>query len=228
MRALWLVSAAVCAACAAPRTVSGGAGSLACAPGVTPAIRTTLRGTDLWCEDDRGVRSGRFERRLPGGTVIERASYAAGMLDGEFASFYASGRPHWQGRYVHGQRDGAWRGWHDNGKLWVEATYASGQPAGPWLEYDYTGDKMFEGTYRNGRLEGSWRAFVKGKVSVSGSSRAGRLEGEMTRVDSDGGSAVIPYRDNRWNGTVIARDKEDKVLYRAEFVDGIKQGSNAD
>ena len=228
MRLLWLSVAVVAVACAAPRSGARGTASLACGPGLTTAMRSTLRGTELWCEDDRGVRSGRFERRLPSGTIVERTSYAAGVLDGEFASFYASGRPHWQGRYARGQRDGAWRGWHENGKLWVEAAYASGQPTGAWLEYDYTGGKLFEGTYRDGRLEGTWRAFRNnGQVSASGASQAGRLEGVMSKIGDDGSVVDVPYRDNRWHGTVIARDKDGKVVYRGEFVDGIEQASDA-
>jgi antitoxin component YwqK of YwqJK toxin-antitoxin module len=221
------ILAAMTAACVVPRSASRDVASLACGAGLAAASRTTPRGTEAWCEDDRGVRSGPFERRLPSGVVVERAGYAAGRLDGEFASFYSSGQPHLQGRYAHGQADGAWRGWHENGKPWLEATYASGQPTGAWLEYDFTGDKMFEGTYRDGRLEGSWRAFRKGQVSTTGTSRAGRLEGEMTKLGADGDRTELSYRNNRWHGTLIERDKDGKVVYRGEWVDGIKQGSDA-
>lgn len=215
------------AGCGSPRPGPREAASLACGAGLTSASRTTPRGTEVWCEDDRGAREGRFERRLPDGRVLERASYAAGVLDGDFASFYAGGGPHMQGRYARGRREGAWRAWHENGKPWLEVAFAAGEPTGTWLEYDYTGSKMFEGTYRDGRLEGAWRSFRDGEVSGTGTAVAGRLEGAMTARGGDGETLELRYRNNRRHGTMIVRDKDGKVVYRKEFVDGVGQGSDA-
>lgn len=225
MWARWPIAATLLIACVPPRSATPGPAALACGAGLSAASRTTPRGVELWCEDDRGVRVGPYERRLPGGHVTERARYADGVLDGEFTALYASGGLHMTGRYVRGQRDGAWRAWHENGRPWLEVSYAAGQPSGHWLEFDYTGNKMFEGTYRDGRLEGEWRAFRDGG-GRAGTSVAGRLEGMVSGRWGEG-TVEAHYRNNRLHGTVIQRDKDGKVIYSAEYVDGIQQGSDA-
>jgi antitoxin component YwqK of YwqJK toxin-antitoxin module len=227
MRGAWLILVAVVIACASrpPRAPAGSA--LACDAAASAVTRTTVRGTEAWCEDDRGLRSGPFERRFPGGQLAERGHYAAGVLDGEQASFYANGTPHMRGRHVRGLREGAWRAWHENGKPWLEVTYAGGAPSGTWREYDYTGDKMFEGTYRGGRLDGAWQAFRGGDVAVTGSSSGGRLEGRVVDHDPSGSTCDLGYRDNRLHGPVTCRDKDGKVTYSGEYVDGVKQGGDA-
>ena len=218
--------AAVVVACAShPR--APGASALACDARASAVTRTTVRGIEAWCEDDRGQRTGPFERRFPGGQIAERSHYAAGVLDGDHASFYASGTPHMRGRYARGLRDGAWRAWHENGKPWLEVTYAAGAPAGTWREYDYTGENMFEGTYRDGKLDGVWQGFRGGAVAATGSSAGGRLEGRVVNHGAGGVTCDAGYRDNRLHGPSTCRDKDGKVVYSAEYVDGVEQGSGA-
>ena len=226
MRGAWLITVAV-VACASRPPRAPEASALACDAGASAVTRTTVRGIEAWCEDDRGLRSGPFERRFPGGQIAERSRYAAGVLDGDHASFYANGAPQMRGRYVRGLRDGAWRAWHENGKPWLEITYAGGAPTGTWREYDYTGEKMFEGTYRNGRLDGAWQGFRGGAVAVTGSSAGGRLEGRVVDHGPSGASCELGYRDNRQHGPATCRDKDGKVTYSADYVDGVEQGSGA-
>lgn len=227
MRGAWLIPVAVVIACASRPPRVPQASALACGAGASEVTRTTVRGIETWCEDDRGLRAGPFERRFPGGQIAERSHYAAGVLDGDHASFYASGAPHMRGRYVRGLRDGAWRAWHENGKPWLEVTYAGGAPTGTWREYDYTGEKMFVGTYRDGRLEGAWQAFRGGAVAATGSSAGGRLEGRVVDQAPSGATCEIGYRDNRLHGPATCRDKDGKVTYSADYVDGVEQGSGA-
>lgn len=184
-----------------------------------------MRGVEAWCEDDRGLRAGPFERRLPGGQVSERSRYSAGVLDGDYEALYASGAAHVRGHYARGSRDGAWRGWHENGKPWFEIHYAAGVLAGSWLEYDDKGEKMFEGTYRNGVLDGDWHTFEHGRVSITGASAAGRIEGDVTG-ESGGYQIELHYRDNRLHGKA-STTKDGKVIYSAQYVDGVEQGSDA-
>ena len=188
MRGAWVITAAVVMACASPPRAPG-ASALACGAGASAVTRATVRGIEAWCEDDRGLRTGPFERRFPGGQVAERSHYAAGVLDGEQASFYANGTPHMRGRYVRGLRDGAWRAWHENGKPWLEVAYTAGAPTGTWREYDYTGQRMFEGTYRDGKLDGAWQGFRDGAVAATGSSAGGQLEGRVVDHGPSGGRA---------------------------------------
>ena len=227
MRGAWLIPGVMVLACAPRPARAPEASALACDAGTSAVTRTTVRGIEAWCEDDRGLRTGPFERRFPGGQLAERSHYAAGVLDGDHASFYASGSPQMRGRYVRGLRDGAWRAWHENGKPWLEVTYAGGEPSGTWREYDYTGDKMFEGAYRDGRLDGAWQGFRGDAVVTTGSSAGGRLEGRMVDHDGSGETCETGYRDNRQHGPEICRDKDGKVTYSADYVDGVKQGSDA-
>src|SRR4051812_40434100 len=99
------LAAATVAACvssqrppSAPSSPASPAAILACGPGLTASSRTTLRGIEAWCQDDRGVRSGPFERHFPRGQLAERGGYAQGQLDGDYASFYITGAPHERGR----------------------------------------------------------------------------------------------------------------------------------
>jgi antitoxin component YwqK of YwqJK toxin-antitoxin module len=227
MRGAWLILVAVVIACASRPPRAPGESALACDTGSSAVTRTTVRGTEAWCEDDRGLRSGPFERRFPGGQLAERDHYAAGVLDGEHASFYANGTPHMRGRHVRGLREGVWRAWHENGKPWLEVTYAGGAPSGTWREYDYTGNRTFEGAYRDGRLDGAWQVFRGGDVAVTGSSVGGRLEGRVVDHDPSGAICDLVYRDNRLHGPATCRDKDGKVTYSGDYVDGVKQGSGA-
>jgi len=190
MRALCAIAATALACAPSHLLPSHERAAIACGAGLTAASRATPRGLEAWCEDERGVRTGPFERQFPRGQLAERGRYAAGALDGDYESFYASGAPHERGRYARGRRDGAWRAWHENGKPWLEVTYAAGQPAGPWLEHDYTGDTMFEGTYRDGRLEGEWRGYRGTNVVRNGASRDGKLDGVVRVTYPDGSDAV--------------------------------------
>lgn len=173
------------------------------------------------------MRSGPFERRFPRGGIAERGSYTAGALDGDYQAFYASGAPHMRGRYARGQRVGAWQAWHENGKPWLDIHYAAGVPHGAWRELDYAGVVMFEGTYRDGKLEGAWRAARSGGGGWTGSSVAGRIEGTVAIDGGDGTTGEQGYRDNRLHGTTTFRDKDGKITYSAEYVDGIEQGGDA-
>jgi uncharacterized protein len=213
------------AGCAgAPRRAPSPSSGLTCGSDADVSTKTTPRGIETWCEAG-GVRSGSFERRAPGGALLEQRSYAADVLDGPYASFYASGAAHLRGRYVRGQRDGAWRGWHENGKPWLEMSYASGEPTGTWLEYDDTGAKMFEGVYRAGRLEGDWRAYRGDEVAATGASVAGRLEGAVLSHPANGATIEAPYRDNRLHGRRTYTTKEGKV-FTQDYVDGVAQGDD--
>jgi antitoxin component YwqK of YwqJK toxin-antitoxin module len=86
---------------------------------------------------------------------------------------------------------------------------------------------MFEGTYRDGRLDGSWQRFRGGAAVVTGSSVGGRLEGRVVDQDRGGMTCEEGYRDNRLHGPTTCRDKDGKVMYSADYVDGVEQGSGA-
>ncbi|HEY0482603.1 MAG TPA: hypothetical protein VGD37_34010 [Kofleriaceae bacterium] len=225
--ALSVVVATACAASTGQAPPSPARTAFACPAGLSAASRTTLRGVETWCRDDRGVRSGPFERRFPRGQLAERGRYAAGVLDGDYALFHANGSPHLRGRYVRGLRDGAWRAWHDNGKPWLEVSYAAGRPVGTWLEYDYTGTKMFEGRYRDGRLDGEWRAFDPGgRLRATGASVDGQLDGLLTRYGADGSRLEEHFRNNRMHGTLTVY-RDGKAVYVEEFVDGVSRAGHA-
>lgn len=202
--------------------------ALACPAGSSAQSHASPRGLEAWCADDRGTREGPFERRLPGGQIAERGRYVAGLLDGDYAAFYADGARHAEGKFVHGRREGAWHAWHPNGRVWLAVTYRAGEPEGAWLEYDAAGARMFEGTYRNGRLEGAWRSYrVDGQLRASGTSAGGRLEGTTTFHTLEDEQIERPYHDNRVHGAVTTRDKDGHVTRTDVYRDGVLEGSHA-
>jgi antitoxin component YwqK of YwqJK toxin-antitoxin module len=212
----WPVLVIAFAACARPPQGP-------CAGGQVVVREATPRGVASWCSDAHGARQGPFERRLPGGRLVERGTYVDGRLHGAYASWYAHGGRHAAGRYERGRREGAWREWHENGTPWLEATYAAGLLAGRLVEREYNGTIVFDGTYVGGRLDGAWRAFrPDGSLRGAGRSAAGKLHGTVTRHGPDGSRTEVPWRDNRMHGELVDYDANGQVTRVVEYRDGVE------
>ncbi len=69
------------------------------------------------------------------GSVKEIQSYKAGLMDGTWITYNASGVKTAQAAYRNGKKHGAWLIWNDEGVLMFEMYYLDGERSGTWIKY---------------------------------------------------------------------------------------------
>lgn len=69
------------------------------------------------------------------GSVKEIQSYKAGLMDGTWITYNASGVKTAQAGYRNGKKHGAWLIWNDQGVLMFEMYYDDGKRSGTWIKY---------------------------------------------------------------------------------------------
>lgn len=87
--------------------------------------------------------------------VSEYYNYKDGVLDGEFKSYFLSGREKEKGQYKSNKKDGIWEQFHPNGKRSLLLRYKDGKKHGWIIVYDEYGKRIQENYYYYGeRLTG--------------------------------------------------------------------------
>jgi len=76
------------------------------------------------------------------GSVREIQSYTAGLMDGTWTIYNASGVKTAQAGYMNGKKHGSWFIWNDQGILMFEMYYEDGERSGTWIKYAEDG-KVF-------------------------------------------------------------------------------------
>lgn len=97
--------------------------------------------------------------------TLSVSCYHDGLEDGEWKTFYDSGKLRSLRFYDRGKKTGTVTSWHDNGKLQVTATFVNDEYEGELREWDSAGQLLKLLTYSQGHEAGRQRAwYPDGKV----------------------------------------------------------------
>ena len=78
---------------------------------------------------------------------------------GEEKTKYANGVIKTQGNYVNSKRDGQWYSWYNTGKPWSETFFDKGIKNGPTKTWYENGKLRYEGQYSNDGQTGTWKYY---------------------------------------------------------------------
>lgn len=100
-----------------------------------------------------------------GSRVIQKEYYKQNKPDGVSERYNAAGQLIEKKSWKAGRLDGEWKIFYDNGKTRFESYYADGKLHGAVKSYTYEGNLVTEGGYKNDLKEGVWRYYDnKGKL----------------------------------------------------------------
>lgn len=88
------------------------------------------------------VKHGTAVHYHESGVVRSQSNYKNGVLDGEFASWYANNQRESVGRYVDGKQHGKWNWWHENGMRKCVATFENGELVEPAMSWNDQGQRV--------------------------------------------------------------------------------------
>ena len=112
------------------------------------------------------------------GSLVERATYRAGLRDGLVERWYSDGTPGFRATYRGGLRHGAAETWWEDGTPRSASHYVDGVAHGPQREWYRSGALFKEVRLVNGREEGLQRAWREnGELYANYEARDGRTYG---------------------------------------------------
>jgi antitoxin component YwqK of YwqJK toxin-antitoxin module len=79
------------------------------------------------------------------------------LKHGPSKSWFANGKPQFDGFYSMGERTGTFTYWHENGQVAATGEYKSDRAEGIWVWWHKNGQKSAVGKYQDGALIGEWR-----------------------------------------------------------------------
>ncbi len=100
-----------------------------------------------------------------GKTIMSVENYAGGRLDGEYKTFYKTGKPTEVAYYKGGLLDSVYKKYSIKGYLYQHFTYRGGKLNGKAVYYSRkTGDLTTKGLFRNDIRVGIWENYVDGEL----------------------------------------------------------------
>ncbi len=119
------------------------------------------------------------------GTLQSEGDYENGNKNGQWISYFSSGRIASRGNYADGQPNGLWEYYFEDGSLSSAGAYLGGQKDGYWKSLTADGKTINEVTFEGGR--GEYREYYPGgKLKVTGSIVDMKREGAWTFYYEDG------------------------------------------
>lgn len=110
-------------------------------------------------------RIGKWQYFQPDGkTLLIEENYENGVLNGEFKSYYKTGKITEILNYKNGKLHGNSKRYADNGKLLDDLTYYEGKLQGLAKYYNVEGQLIYSGNYENDEKVGEWEYFENGKL----------------------------------------------------------------
>lgn len=79
--------------------------------------------------------------------------------NGEEKTKYSNGVLRTQGNYRNGKRDGQWYSWYNTGKPWSETYFENGVKNGPTKTWFENGKLRYEGQFTNDIKTGTWKYY---------------------------------------------------------------------
>ena len=98
---------------------------------------------------------------------------ADGSLTGASLSWHRSGELEERGLMVAGKRDGQWQTYWPSGKPKRVLNYQLGKAHGPWQQFHASGHKALLGQMVNGLADGTWQAFNEAGFALGSYKMAG-------------------------------------------------------
>ena len=89
-----------------------------------------------------GKRIVDWVTRSSGGTIIIKAHYTDGVLDGTYEQFHFKGKPKLTAHFQKGVPAGQWTYFNDKGKIIKVGSFSDGLPTGIWTIYDKNAKKV--------------------------------------------------------------------------------------
>jgi antitoxin component YwqK of YwqJK toxin-antitoxin module len=195
----------------------------------------------------KGTPNGPLTVRDRDGTVVIRARFQQGKLDGDkvvgskqmlrveetFRRGVRTGpRKIWQfwallvdERYdASGRLDGAFALWRDKKTPRLQGQYDRGKRAGRWVWTDRWNNKEREGTYAAGKKTGTWTEYSEGKLTYQGAFRDGKPDGEHVYYDRSG-RELGRFTMRGGTGTKLTFHPNKKPSSRVRMKNGLLDGA---
>ncbi|RPE00870.1 toxin-antitoxin system YwqK family antitoxin [Aureibaculum marinum] len=100
-----------------------------------------------------------------GKTVMSEENYVDGKLDGDYKTFYESGKPTEIGYYKNGKLDSVYRKYSIKGHLYQHLNYKNGLLNGKAVYYNRkTGELTTKGEFKDDKKVGLWENYVDGEL----------------------------------------------------------------
>ena len=193
--------------------------------------------------DREGIMQGIGRRYYDNGNLAEEVDYKAKLPSGTYRSFYRDGQLLEEGEYEKGLEHGVWWDYYPNGKNHTMTTYQHGSKHGSYQAFYENGRKQAEGSWLNDiDREGGWKFYYEnGNLEKQGSYEStlpagiwkyyhssGKLkrEGQLILVDQDltynlRSNIGRPLKKSVAHGPWTYHDKEGKLLYKLDFLEGV-------
>ena len=88
-------------------------------------------------------RVGEWISKNNKGTIIRKANYSNGKLDGDYTLFHYNGKPKLTASFKNELPVGRWKYYNSKGKVIKEGSYENGKPVGVWKIYNKKGKKVY-------------------------------------------------------------------------------------
>ncbi|MEO6883747.1 MAG: hypothetical protein ABI199_06960 [Bacteroidia bacterium] len=98
---------------------------------------------------DTTLKNGIVTDRYDNGVILKKGDYLNGKKEGQWDSWYKSGKPWSENFYTDDLADGKTTVWYENGKTEYTGFFTKGKQSGHWIYYDETGKITQEKNYSN-------------------------------------------------------------------------------
>jgi len=103
-----------------------------------------------------------------GKSIMIEENYLNGKLNGDYKTFYPTGKPTVIAQYKNGKLEGKYQRYSIKNKIYEDFTYKNGKRNGYAIFYNrLTGLKQEEGNYKNDKKVGLWKFYIDGKFARS-------------------------------------------------------------
>lgn len=153
-------------------------------------------------------------------------------FNGYKVSYYDDGTKKSEYTLVNGLKQGAYKEYHENGFLQATGNFKDGLPHGEFQAFDEDGETTFEWTMSNGKKNGRQIKYVDKKTDQIVTYVNGIAEGEgVSYYYNEGelwlkevGNFKNDEKDGLWKLIYINKNKEERLLSKVNYTEGLKNG----
>ncbi len=141
------------------------------------------------------VKDGPARRYYPSGKLWTSYTYVMGQLQGEFRTWYESGRP----RSVEYAHNNEFEGWctiyYESGPVLMEGNMIGGKEDGNWVTYHENGERKIVLPFRLGKVIGEEQEFDETARLIRRTTWDGKRNGPEILYHPDGSTTTHHYKD---------------------------------
>jgi antitoxin component YwqK of YwqJK toxin-antitoxin module len=117
---------------------------IACSPSKDPAGNGSNKTDSIVTNPSRDpfLKNGEEKTKYTNGVIKTLGNYVNGKMDGQWYSWYSTGKPWSETFFEKGIKSGPTKTWYDNGSLRYEGQYAKDAQTGTWKYYDEKGNLL--------------------------------------------------------------------------------------